>query len=188
MARALTSKEKMLVTVMAFLAAGGGLYQFVLKPAMQKRSGLETRVQALQQQTAQIRAQLRDLKQLEQQYQQVQTELAEFQELIPDKKEIPGLLKQIELMALQCNVDVPSISTSQPIDKGTYRAISLTLSAEGTFQDILKFFGRLADAPRLITVQKADFGSYDAAKGGTMQVSINGSIYMRGGAGGGTTK
>lgn len=188
MARALTSQEKMLVTVMAFLAAGGVLYQFVLKPTMLKRTDLEKRVQTLQQQTTEIRAQLRDLQQLEQQYKQVQSELAEFQELIPDKKEIPGLLKQIELMALQCNVDVPSISTAQPINKGQYQAISLTLSAEGTFQDIMRFFGRLATAPRLITVQHADFGSYDGAKGGEMQVSIGGSIYIRGGAPSGATQ
>lgn len=188
MARALTSKEMLLVTVMAFLAAGGGLYQFVLKPTMQKRSDLEIRVQTLQQQTAEIRAQLRDLQQLEQQYQQVQTELAHFQELIPDQKEIPDLLKQMELMALQCNVDVPIISTTTPVDKGQYQVITINLSASGTLPNVMKFFERLANAPRLITIQKADFGSYDSAKGGGIQVTIGGSIYMRGGAGSGATK
>lgn len=187
-ARALTSKEKMLVTVMAFLAAGGGLYQFALKPTMQKRSDLETRVQTLQQQTAEIRAQLRDLKQLELQYQAVQTELAQFQELIPEKKEIPDLLKQIDLMALQCNVNVPVIAANQPVDKGQYQVITINLSASGTLANVMKFFERLANAPRLITVQKADFSSYDSAKGGGIQVTIGGSIYMRGGAGSGATK
>lgn len=187
MARTLTSKEKLLVTVMAFLAAGGGLYQFVLNPLMKQRSALESSVQGLQQQTAQIRAQLRDLKQLEQQYQEVQTELQHFQELIPDQKEIPGLLKQIELMGLQCNVDVPNISTTQPIDRGKYRAMNINLSIDGRFLDDLQFFHRLASAPRLITVQNVGFSSYDEVKG-TMQVSIKASIYMRGGAGGGPTK
>lgn len=187
MARALTSKEKMLVTVMGFLAAGGILFQFGLKPAMQRRSSLETRVQALRQQTEQIRAQLRDLQKLEEQYKQVQAELVEFQELIPDKKEIPDLLKQIELMGLQCSVDIPSIATTQPVDKGRYQIITLNLAAEGRFQDVMQFFRRLASAPRLITVQDVNFGGYDESKG-TMQATIKASIYTRGGAASGAAQ
>lgn len=181
MARQLTTKEIILVTVLAFLAVGGGIINFVIMPMFTQSGQLRASVDSLQQQVDKVRNELRDATELERKYIASQAELALFEKSIPEKKELPSLLKELELMATRCNINLTNINASPPTDRTTHLEVTLSLAASGKYQDVLRFFRELTSAERLIIIRTASI----TPNGENMTLSIQAATFMRGGAGSG---
>ena len=178
MARPLTKKEIILVAVMAIIALGGGFYQFILSPTMARAEQVKSEVSAMEAKIEQIRKELRDQEELEKKYEQAKVEIASFETLIPNDKEIPDLLRELELIADRCNVILSSIAASSPINRTTHLEITLNLPIKGEYRNILRFYNELTSAKRLIIVKTTSI-SPDADE---YQVSIQAATFMRGGA------
>lgn len=185
MARQLTNKEAMLVAVLVFLGAGGALVNFILLPLTQKAGSLKSQVQALESSVAQIRNELKDQQALEQKLQSAQSEITAFETLIPETKDVPGLLRELEVIAARCKVKLPSIGAGQPVDMKTHYQISLNLPISGDYRDTLQFIKELTSADRLITIKSV---SFSASGGSQMSVNIQAAAYMRGGGASGPVK
>lgn len=185
MARPLTTKEVMLVSVLAFLGAGAALVNFVLLPLSQRAAALRSQVQNLESSVAQIRAELKNQEELEQKLKDAQAEIDAFENLIPEDKDVPGLLRELEVIAARCDVRLPSIGAGQPIDKKTHYELSLSLPISGDYRSVLRFISELTSARRLITIKSVSFAP---TSGTQMNVSIQAAAYMRGGAGSGPVK
>ena len=178
MARPLTKKEIILVAVMAIIALGGGFYQFILSPTMARAEQVKSEVSAMEAKIEQIRKELRDQEELEKKYEQAKVEIASFETLIPNDKEIPDLLRELELIADLCNVILSSIAASSPINRTTHLEITLNLPIKGEYRNILRFYNELTSAKRLIIVKTTSI----SPGADEYQVSIQAATFMRGGA------
>ena len=178
MARPLTKKEIILVAVMAIIALGGGFYQFILSPTMARAEQVKSEVSAMETKIEQIRKELRDQEELEKKYEQAKVEIASFETLIPNDKEIPDLLRELELIADRCNVILSSIAASSPINRTTHLEITLNLPIKGEYRNILRFYNELTSAKRLIIVKTTSI----SPGADEYQVSIQAATFMRGGA------
>ena len=178
MARPLTKKEIILVAVMAIIALGGGFYQFILSPTMVRAEQVKSEVSAMEAKIEQIRKELRDQEELEKKYEQAKVEIASFETLIPNDKEIPDLLRELELIADRCNVILSSIAASSPINRTTHLEITLNLPIKGEYRNILRFYNELTSAKRLIIVKTTSI----SPGADEYQVSIQAATFMRGGA------
>lgn len=183
MARQLTTKEITLVAIMGFLAIGGGFINFVILPMFNQSAALRTTVDGLELKVNEVRQELRDAAELERKYAESQAELAAFEKSIPEKKELPSLLKELELIAARCDIDLSSINASPPTDKKTHFEVTLSLSVAGKYQDILRFFRELTSAERLIITKSA---TITPGEGERMTLNIQAATFMRGGTGGGS--
>lgn len=179
--RPLTKQEIILVGVMAIAALCGGFYQLLLSPTMARAEQIQNEVSAMEAKIGQIRKELRDQEELERKLEQAKSDLASFEMLIPDEKEIPDLLRELELIAERCNVQLSSIAASNPINRNTHFEISLSLPIKGKYQNVLRFFDELTSAKRLIVVRNANI----SPGADEFQISIQAATFMRGGAGNG---
>jgi len=178
MARPLTKQEIILVAVMAIAALGGGFYQFILKPTMERAEKVQSEVSAMEARIEQIRKELRDQEELERKYAQAQSDLITFEALIPNDKEIPDLLRELESIATRCNVELPSINASSLINRTTHFEISLGLSIKGSYRNVLRFFEEVTSAKRLIIVRSTSINP----SADEFQAGIQAATFMRGGA------
>ena len=178
MARPLTKQEIILVAVMSIIALGGGFYQFILSPTMVRAEQVKSEVSAMEAKIEQIRKELRDQEELEKKYEQAKVEIASFETLIPNDKEIPDLLRELELIADRCNVILSSIAASSPINRTTHLEITLNLPIKGEYRNILRFYNELTSAKRLIIVKTTSI----SPGADEYQVSIQAATFMRGGA------
>lgn len=178
MARPLTKQEIILVAVMSIIALGGGFYQFILSPTMVRAEQVQNEVSAMETRIEQIRRELRDQGELERKYEQAKADLASFEMLIPNDKEIPDLLRELELIADRCNVKLSSVGASNPINKTTHLEITLNLPIQGEYRNILRFYNELTSAKRLIIVKTTNI----TPSADEYQVSIQAATFMRGGA------
>lgn len=178
MARPLTKQEIILVAVMSIIALGGGFYQFILSPTMARAEQVRNEVSAMETRIEQIRKELRDQEELERKYEQAKSVLASFEMLIPNDKEIPDLLRELELIADRCNVKLSSIAAGNPINRNTHFEITLSLPIKGEYRNILRFYDELASAKRLIIVKTTSI----SPSANEFQVSIQAATFMRGGA------
>ena len=178
MARPVTKKEIILVAVMAIIALGGGFYQFILSPTMARAEQVKSEVSAMEAKIEQIRKELRDQEELEKKYEQAKVEIASFETLIPNDKEIPDLLRELELIADRCNVILSSIAASSPINRTTHLEITLNLPIKGEYRNILRFYNELTSAKRLIIVKTTSI----SPGADEYQASIQAATFMRGGA------
>ena len=178
MARPLTKQEIILVAVMSIIALGGGLYQFILSPTMARAEQVKSEVSAMETKIEQIRKELRDQEELEIKYEQAKSDLASFEMLIPNDKEIPDLLRELELIADRCNVILSSIAASSPINRNTHLEITLNLPIKGEYRNVLRFYDEVTSAKRLIIVKTSNINPGE----NEYQVSIQAATFMRGGA------
>ncbi|MGI5854152.1 MAG: type 4a pilus biogenesis protein PilO [Bacillota bacterium] len=176
--RPLTKQEIILVGVMAIAALCGGFYQLLLSPTMARAEQIQNEVSAMEAKIGQIRKELRDQEELERKLEQAKSDLASFEMLIPDEKEIPDLLRELELIAERCNVQLSSIAASRPIDRKTHQEINLSLPISGKYRDVLRFFDEITSAKRLIIVKSASISPGSEI----FDVNIQASAFMRGGA------
>jgi len=178
MARPLTKQEIILVAILSIAALGFGFYQFLLSTAMEKAESLQNEVNAMEAKISQIRKELRDQDELERKYEQAKEDLASFEMSIPDEKELPELLRELEAIAERCNVTLSSIAASRPIDRKTHQEINLSLPISGKYRDVLRFFDEITSAKRLIIVKSASISPGSEI----FDVNIQASAFMRGGA------
>jgi type IV pilus assembly protein PilO len=135
-------------------------YFLLLRPLMnsldervQERSGKEAQLANLQQEVTQLEAVQREAPEIERQ-------LLELSKRIPTQPEIPTLLLQIEEIANASGVTQLSIEPGAPAPPpggGGFSVVPITMSFEGTYEQMQNFLLRTRNLARLVTVRSVTF-------------------------------
>lgn len=97
---------------------------------------------------------------LEQEFNELQSTIAVVEAKLPEEKEIPSLLVQLEELVTSLKVDLSTIAPGQlaaaPAD-GTqpapYAVIPVRLRVSATYQQLIELMGALQNFPRLMAVK-----------------------------------
>jgi type IV pilus assembly protein PilO len=137
-----------------------GYYLLLLGPLLrhlderaQERSDKQAQLAYLQQDVAQLEAVRREAPEIERQ-------LLELSKRIPTRPEIPTLVLQIEEIANASGVALLSIEPGNPEPPpggGNFSVVPITMSFEGTYEQMQDFQRRLDDLVRLVTVRSVTF-------------------------------
>ena len=137
-----------------------GYYLLLLGPLLrhlderaQERSDKQAQLAYLQQDVAQLEAVRREAPEIERQ-------LLELSKRIPTRPEIPTLVLQIEEIANASGVTLLSIEPGDPEPPpggGNFSVVPITMSFEGTYEQMQDFQRRLDDLVRLVTVRSVTF-------------------------------
>ncbi|HET7478096.1 MAG TPA: type 4a pilus biogenesis protein PilO [Rubrobacteraceae bacterium] len=166
-----------------------GYYFLLLSPlwtryddAVQERSDKEAQLQQLQQQVA-------DLEKIKNDAPTVERQLLELSKRIPTQPEIPTLVVQVEEIADQAGVTQISIVPGSPGPApggGDFSVQPITMSFEGTYDQLQDFLLRTENLARLVTVKKVSYEPVEAegttAQAGTdptLQVEIEADVYFQ---------
>jgi len=130
----------------------------------------------------------------------VERQILELSKRIPEQAEIPTLVVQIEEVARAADVTQLRIepgSPEAPPGGGDFSRIPITMSFEGTYEQLQDFLLRVRNLARLVTVNEVNYEPVEERGGGETTVSrgvenlltveIVAEVYVQPAAGGDTT-
>ena len=123
-------------------------------------------------QEAQLERTVSELENVRRDVPNIERQILEYSKRLPSEDEIPTLVVQIEQIADEANVTQLSIrpgSPEAPPGGGDFSRIPITMSFEGTYEELQDFLLRLRNLARLVTVNEVNYEL--AGKGGETTVS-----------------
>jgi type IV pilus assembly protein PilO len=148
----MTTVQKALIFLFTFLVLGAGFYYFQYKPQSEKIQGLTREI-------ANQEKRLTELKRAAAQTQALEAEIAKSQEefdrmltLLPDQKEIPGLLDSISRLASQAGLESIYFQPQPEQPKDFYAVIPVRLDLVGTYNQLALFFNAVSRLDRIVKV------------------------------------
>ncbi len=183
------------ILVVAVLA-----YLFLIGPLLGRLSDRAEEREAKEAQLAQLQAEVEDLERVQQNAGQLERQLLDLNRRIPAEPEIPTLLVQIEEIAGASGVTqllAEPGTPGPPAGGGSYSIVPITMTFEGTYEDLQDFLLRSDELARLVTVNNVSYepiepeeGEEDLSELGVerlLRVEIEAEVYFQpedGGAGG----
>ena len=147
----------------------------------EERSQKEQELRELDRQVAQLQEVARNAPDLERQ-------LLEYSKRIPPQPEIPTFVVQVEEISQAAGVTQLSIEPGAPEPPpggGDFSRIPVTMSFEGTYEQLQDFMGRLLDLVRLVTVNEISYTpveeentTIDPDVERLLQVEISAEVYF----------
>lgn len=119
----------------------------------EERASKEQELQQLQRRVAELEEIARNAPEIERQ-------LLELSKRIPTQTEIPTLIVQIEEVAREAGVTQVSIepgAPEPPPQGGDFSSIPITMSFEGTYEQLQDFVGRVLNLVRLVTINEINY-------------------------------
>jgi type IV pilus assembly protein PilO len=156
-----------------------------------------TRREAQKQQLEQTAAQLENIRRNSD---DIERQILELSKRIPEQAEIPTLVVQIEEVARAADVTQLRIEPGDPAAPpggGDFSRIPITMSFEGTYEQLQDFLLRVRNLARLVTINEVNYEPVEERGGGETTVSrdvedlltveIVAEVYVQPAAGGDTT-
>ena len=100
---------------------------------------------------------------------EIERQILEYSKRIPEQEEIPTLVVQIEQVAEGAGVTQLLITPGAPAPPpggGDFSVIPLTMSFEGTYENMTDFLLRVRNLSRLVTINELTYAEAEAAAGG----------------------
>lgn len=95
----------------------------------------------------------------------LQHKLAYVSEMLPQKKEIPKLLKTITTKANETGIKINSFRPSAVISKGFYNEVPVELNVRTTYNNLGLFFAKIGNLNRVANVESVQISPLNAEKG-----------------------
>ena len=130
-----------------------------------------TRREAQKQQLEQTAAQLENIRRNSD---DVERQILELSKRIPEQAEIPTLVVQIEEVAQAADVTQLTIEPGDPqapLGGGDFSRIPITMSFEGTYEQLQDFLLRVRNLARLVTINEVNYEPVEERVGGETTVS-----------------
>jgi len=149
-------------------------------------------------QKAQLEQSIAQLEQIRRDAPNIERQILELSKRIPEQAEIPTLVVQIEQVAREAQVTQLRIEPGQPeapSGGGDFSRIPITMSFEGTYEEMQDFLLFVRNLARLVTVNEVSYAEAEPAGGeGTVNrdvedlltVEIQAEAYVQPAAGGPT--
>jgi Tfp pilus assembly protein PilO len=148
----ITSMQKMVVTVLAFLIAAALVVVFVILPQFAELDTLSQERAQAESQVQQAQAVLAQLEQSKTRSAVTEAELLKIGTQMPDSPQLPTLIIEMQDLANQSGVTVTSFAPSQPTpnSSGQFTEISMSTALTAKWDDLLDYMRRLNRTTRLL--------------------------------------
>lgn len=169
-----------------------GYYFLLLSPLRQEYQARVQERSDRQAQLQQIQQDVAELEEVRRNAPEIQRQLLEYNKRIPTQPEIPTFVVQVEEIAQLSQVIQASITPGDPEPPpggGDYQRIPVTMTFEGTYEELQDFMLRLLDLARLVTINEVTYEEVELEEGETtsldagieqdLQVEIEAEIYFQ---------
>jgi type IV pilus assembly protein PilO len=152
-------------------------YYFVLSPLRLRVDALVQRKSQLNAEVNTTRAQVAEIERFRREIVELEKRLALLQDRLPSEKETPTLYRALSSAAEQAGLGVSLFQPRDARAKDVVNEIPITLSAEGSYHELAKFFERVAGLPRVVTVNDFKMSGLVKAKN-SMKADMTLATYM----------
>jgi len=163
-----------LVGVVAILA---GAYFLLLSPVQARIDALVTKRTALTTEVNQVRAQVAEIERYKREIGELEKRLALLRDRLPSDKETPTLYRAVSAAAEQSGLGVALFQPRAAVPKDVVNEIPITITAQGSYHQLAKFFERVAGLPRVVNVTDFKMTGLGKAKD-SMKADLTLATYM----------
>jgi type IV pilus assembly protein PilO len=146
--------KRQLYLLLGLVAAGFLLvwWYLLFKPAWDERDQLQTKLAGLEQQLFQKRRIAANLPQLEAEIKQLQERLKASVARLPEEKEIPTLLTQVNSLGEESGLAFTLFRPQAAVKKDFYAEVPIQVRVEGSFHALGAFFDRIGKMERIVNI------------------------------------
>jgi type IV pilus assembly protein PilO len=181
-------RNLLLLGALALVLLVVGFYFLLLGPLLGRLDEADQQREEREARLAQLEQEVAELEEVRRNSPEIERQLLELSKRIPAQPEIPTLTVQIEGIARAAEVTQISLvpgTPAPPPGGGDYTVQPITMSFEGTYEELQEFLGLTDDLVRLMTVNDI---TYEALEEGTtaqpeieqlLQVEIEAEVYFQ---------
>jgi len=160
-------KQVYLLLGLAGAAVVSGWWFYVFQPARAHRDQLRGEVARLQQDLFQKQRIAEELPKLEAARKALQEELDKALRRLPEEKEIPTLLTQINRLGQEAGLAFTLFKPGKPIKDEFYSRIPIRIRADGTYHALGRFFEQLSRMERIVNITDLKLDQTDGRRPAT---------------------
>jgi type IV pilus assembly protein PilO len=168
----LERKVKILLAVLIFLLPVVLFYFLFFSPRQDKLKGLEKQKTTLTIEVKKAKAAARNLKKYQDEVAEARIRFTQTAIVLPKKKEIPNLLRNISDLGKGAGLDFLSFKPGSEIPKDFYSEIPVDISIRGPYHNMGYFLDQVSKLDRIVTVNNIKMGS-PKKEGGEMLLNSN---------------
>ncbi|MEX0992080.1 MAG: type 4a pilus biogenesis protein PilO [Actinomycetota bacterium] len=126
----------------------------LVMPQRGKVSDAQAALETAQAAELTLRTELEGLLELKKSAPEFQRQLDQAKTLIPEQADIPGLIRNLQLVANKTGVDFAVLGVSNPqlSEQGDFSAIALTITISGTFIQVSQYLFEIEHLPRALKI------------------------------------
>ena len=144
--------HRILIFIGTIILFGGAFYSLDYMPKAEEIANAEENVDRLEQQLRTVKIRARSLQKFRDEYAKIQERFHEALKLLPDKREIPNLLKSISQQGLDAKLEFRLFSPQPEKPKDFYMEIPVSMEVRGEYINVLDFFDRIGRMDRIVNV------------------------------------
>ena len=163
-----------LVGVIAILAGG---YFLLLSPVQVRIDALVVKRNQVNTEVNQVRAQVAEIERFKREIAELEKRLALLKDRLPSEKETPTLYRAVSAAAEQSGLGVALFQPKAAVPKDVVSEIPITISAQGSYHQLAKFFERVAGLPRVVNVNDFKLTGLGKSKD-SMKADLTLATYM----------
>lgn len=163
----LTSLQRVLIFSATFLVLSGVFYFFKYKPDTQHIRSLKSSITRQEKRLSELKRASAQVEVLEKELAESESEFVHLLTLLPDQKEIPGLLDSVSQLGAQVGLENILFQPQPEQPHEFYAVIPVRLDLLGTYHELGVFFDKISKLNRILKVENV---SISRRKDSSLQV------------------
>jgi type IV pilus assembly protein PilO len=164
----LPTAQKVMLFVGAFVLVGAAFYFLKFQDQLETIERLQKSISEQQTKLASLKAAAAKAEALEKELAQSEEELTVLMGLLPDQKEIPGLLENVSRLGANVGLENILFQPQPEVPKELYAVIPIKLDLLGTFNDLGVYLDNISKLNRILRVEDLTIARQKDKKGNSL--------------------
>jgi type IV pilus assembly protein PilO len=169
----LSTMQKVLLFAATLLILGAAFYFLKFQGQMDTLTQLTGQITNQRNKLVTLKAAVAKVGVLEKEIAQSEEELTKLLMLLPDQKEIPGLLENVSRLGSKVGLENILFQPQPEVIKEFYATIPIRLDLLGTFNDLGVFLDSISKLDRILKVESLTLTRQKNKQGALLQVACN---------------
>ena len=144
--------HRILILVGTIVLLAGIFVALVYIPKSNEITRLNKEISGLEKKINQAKIKARTLKKFEAEQVEVEAQFREALKLLPNKREIPTLLRSITQLGSDANLEFRLFSPKKEKARDFYIEIPVSMEVSGTYHDVATFFDKVGRMKRIVNI------------------------------------
>lgn len=148
----LTTPRKVLIAVGLVVALWGSFVWFFYLPQQENIAKLDNDLRSAKQKLDRLKKVERNLREFRKKFKDTEVQFKEALQLLPDKEEIPALLKSVSNLGATSGLEFILFQPQKEVNRNFYAEIPLKLELSGPYHNVAAFFDQVSRLSRIVNI------------------------------------
>ena len=145
-------QQQQIMVLVILLAGLGAFWWYYVSPMGGEIETMEARNQELRVEVERAQEIQRRLPEFREELEALMARMEELRGVLPDEKETAEIVRRIEQLAVESNLDIQSFTPQGTEPSGFYERWPINIALQGNYNNLGLFFQRIAQFKRIINV------------------------------------